>query len=117
MKRSLLVIFSLLAATFPIRLHAADKPDQTNFQKSLVSDYAKFDANSISAYVTNYGNLFRHPPTGNSGFEWPKGSGKTEIYESGLWVGAKVNGEVRVAISFYTYEYAPGTMDIGTHLP
>jgi hypothetical protein len=117
MKRSLFVLICLAALIFLLRILAADIPPKADFQKPLISDYTQFDANDIRAYITNYGSFFRHPVTGNSGFEWPKGSGDFEIYDSGLWVGAKVNGEARVAISFYTYEYAPGTIDIETHLP
>ena len=117
MKKSLFVLICLASLIFSLRILAADTSPKTNFQKLLISDYTQFDANNISAYITNYGSFFRHPVTGNSGFEWPKGSGDFEIYDSGLWVGAKVNGEARVAISFYTYEYAPGAIDIETHLP
>ncbi|NIT61381.1 MAG: hypothetical protein GWN00_35795, partial [Aliifodinibius sp.] len=39
------------------------------------------------------------------------------IYASGLWMGAKVNNEVRVAIAEYSYEFGPGSIDSLTHLP
>ena len=47
---------------------------QSHYHRSE-KDYTKIDVNSISAWITNYGSFFRHPTTGNSGFEWPKGSG------------------------------------------
>ncbi|NIT59650.1 MAG: hypothetical protein GWN00_26545, partial [Aliifodinibius sp.] len=36
------------------------------------------------------------------------------IYASGLWVGAKVSGEPRVAVAEYSYEFAPGRILGGT---
>lgn len=80
-------------------------------------DWTKFDANSISAWVTSYGNLFRNPMNGNSGFEWPRGGGVYAIYATGLWVGALVDGEPRVATTEYNYDLRPGTIDNATHTP
>ena len=39
---------------------------------------------------------------------------KSPLYDAGLWIGGKVNGEVRVAVSEYSKEYVPGPMDRGT---
>lgn len=89
----------------------------SSFNKPTVDDYKQIDVNTISAWVTNYGSIFRHPITGNSGFEWPKDGGVFAIYASGLWVGAKVDGEVRVAVAEYSYEFKPGQIDNETHLP
>ncbi|NIT59649.1 MAG: hypothetical protein GWN00_26540, partial [Aliifodinibius sp.] len=38
------------------------------FNKPLVDDYLQIDVNTVKAWVTNYGSIFRHPTTGNSGF-------------------------------------------------
>jgi hypothetical protein len=80
-------------------------------------DYTLFDVNTISAWITNYGSFFRNPITKNSGFEWPKDGSLYAIYAAGLWLGAKVRREVRVAVAEYSYEYLPGTIDGETHLP
>lgn len=80
-------------------------------------DYSQIDVNNISAWITNYGSLFRHPLTGNSGLEWPKGGGVFAVYASGLWIGAKVNNDVRVAVAEYSYEFGPGSIDPITHQP
>jgi hypothetical protein len=79
-----------------------------SFNKPAINDYKLIDVNTISAWVTNYGSIFRDPLTGNSGFEWPARGGVFAIYASGLWVGARVNGQPRVAIAEYSYEYKPG---------
>jgi hypothetical protein len=83
--------------------------------KKLTPDYKLIDVNTISAWITNYGSFFRNPTTGNAGFEWPKGEGIFAVYASGLWVGAKVQDDIRVAVAEYSYEYAPGSIDPVTH--
>jgi hypothetical protein len=100
-----------------IHLWAADNSGSSRSANPLVQDYKLFDVNNISAWITNYGSFFRNPLTGNSGFEWPKGSGIFAIYAAGPWIGAKVNGESRVAIAEYSYEFVSGTINSVTHLP
>lgn len=69
------------------------------------------DVNNISTWFGNNGSFNRHPTTGNSGFEWPKGSTKFARYASGLWIGAKVGNDTLVAVAEYSYEYLPGYID------
>ena len=105
------LILSLLIIVLMIPFsYAADNVGTSalKFNKPMTNDYKLIDVNTISAWVTNYGSIFRHPLTGNSGFEWPKGGNVFAIYASGMWIGAKVNNEVRVAIAEYSYEYKPG---------
>ena len=99
-----------------IHLWAADNSGSSRSASPLIQDYMLFDVNNISTWITNYGVIFRNPLTGNSGFEWPKGSGIFAIYAAGPWIGAKVNGEPRVAIAEYSYEFVPGTINSVTHL-
>jgi len=40
-----------------------------------------------------------------------KGAAVYAIYAAGLWLWAKVNGEARVAVAEYSYEYRPETID------
>ncbi|MBC8193331.1 MAG: hypothetical protein H8E18_13180, partial [FCB group bacterium] len=49
-----------------------------------------------------------HIPTGDSGLEWPKGSGYTAVFASGLWVAGMVDGSVRSAAAEFTSEFQPG---------
>jgi len=98
-------------------MHFESVADTRKFVKPQVSDVKVFDANNISACITNYGSFFREPITNHSGFEWPKGSGKYAIYSAGLWMGARVENEARVAVADYSYEFRPGTVDQQTHLP
>jgi hypothetical protein len=78
-------------------------------------DYTVFDANRVKTFIRNNGSFDRDPGTGNSGYEWPKGTGNTAIYASGLWLGAKSNadGIVRAAVAEYSYEYDAGPILAG----
>lgn len=76
-------------------------------------DYALFDVNAISTYVRNNGSFNRDPATGNSGFEWPKGTGHTAIYASGIWLGGLVEDTARVAVAEYSEEYDAGPIRQG----
>lgn len=73
-------------------------------------DFALFDVNAISTIIRNNGSFDRDPATGNSGFEWPKGTGNTAIYASGIWIGGSINDTARVAVAEYSYEYEAGAI-------
>jgi len=68
----------------------------------------RFDGNNISMTTLRDGR-FAQPDSGSTGgLEWPKGSGKTAIYESGIWIGANVNGGLRTATAWYWSDFLPG---------
>jgi hypothetical protein len=75
------------------------------------------DLGNIDMFVTNHGSLAYDLTTENAGFIYPKGGTYTAIYAAGLWLGAKVNGQVRCAIGEYSQEFVPGPMANGTYLP
>lgn len=78
------------------------------------SQARRIDVNNINMFVTNYGTFANDIENqGNSGLFFPKGTVRTAVYQSGLWIGGKVNGEPRVAIAEYSQEFAPGAM-VGT---
>lgn len=68
------------------------------------------DINSIKMFVTNTGSFAWDKFSGNSGLEFPKGTGKTCVFAAGLWMGARVSGTTRIAVAEYTDEYGPGPM-------
>ena len=82
---------------------------------AIKGDNTVFDVNNIKTYIRNNGSFNRDPGTGNAGLEWPKGSGNTAIYASGLWIGAKTHDTVRVAIAEYSYEYIAGSIASGVN--
>ncbi|MGA9116612.1 MAG: T9SS type A sorting domain-containing protein [Bacteroidota bacterium] len=105
---SLAALF-LFAAGVLTDARGAARPGVPQARKLMVSgDYVVFDVNNISTFIRNNGSFNRNPGTGNSGFEWPKGTGNTANYASGLWLGGVRGGTTRVAVAEYTYEYDAG---------
>lgn len=88
---------------------ALSKPLGINLESSDVT----IDVNSIEMFVTNVG-VFAYDKTKSrgiyDGLYFPKGTDKTVIYDAGLWIGGKVDGEIHMAIGEYTQEWQPGTM-------
>ncbi len=73
------------------------------------SDKAKILApGRVAGWIFSDGRIFRNPQ-GNSGLEYPSNSNQFAVYAAGLWIGAKVDGDVRTAINEYytTFENGP----------
>ena len=66
------------------------------------------DVNRIGMIVTNFGSFAFDAGAGSSGLEFPKGSGKTAVFAGGLWLGGKINGVTKVAVTGYSNEWFPG---------
>src|SRR5205823_6635240 len=66
----------------------------------------RIDVNNVNMYVVNNG-AFAYDLVGlyNGGFFYPNHTAKTAIYAAGLWIGAKVGGETRLAVAEYDQEY------------
>lgn len=92
--------------------YAADgnKKDPNGLNKPQGNPVRTFlNINNLSTQIYNDGNS-DITPDGNSGLVFPKGSGKTAVFESGLLWGAKVAGDaqVRVGGSAYRQGLQPG---------
>lgn len=97
-----------------VTLGASNGPKNNSLMRSSsVGDFVKFDVNNIATFFVNNGSFNRDPGTGNAGFEWPKNTGNTANYASGLWIGGKVAGDARVAVAEYAYEYGAGPIEPG----
>ena len=73
----------------------------------------RIDINQLNMWVTNFGTIAWDVTTGNAGLVYPKGTDKTAIFASGLWMGAKVGTQPRVSVAVYSQEFGPGAM-VGT---
>jgi hypothetical protein len=89
---------------------------------SLLKDTdAHLWVNSIFCVVYNDGN-FGYDNAGKYGktdglyfpFASPRDT-KSVIYSAGIWIGAKVNNETRLAIAEYSSEFVPGPMKDSTY--
>jgi len=81
---------------------------------AIIDNNDRMDVNNLDMVVTNHGSLAYDLVTGNAGLIYPRGTLKTAVFAAGLWVGAKVGGETRVAVGEYSQEYTPGPMAGGT---
>ena len=104
-------ILLLLAATASLAATAraqATKPRARPAQTTIVDASQRIDINNISMVVSNHGWFAYDEFTGSAGLEFPKGSFKTAVYASGLWLGAIGDGSVRVTVAEYSSDYRPG---------
>src|SRR5690606_37086431 len=66
------------------------------------------DANEVSAKVFNTGSLF-FGSTSEAHYYVPAADSVSAIFAAGLWIGGKVDGELRAAGStYYNFEFWPG---------
>ena len=77
---------------------------------------ARLNAGDVDATLYNGGNLFQGP-TASSQYVVPRVSGGTALYAAGLWVGATVGGEPRVASASFEADFWPGPLNAGAALP
>jgi hypothetical protein len=119
-----LLLFAAIAAflSMPIPLREAGARNAANPRPAarpsadLIDNDDRMDVNNLDMVVTNHGSIAYDLITGNGGLVFPKGSAHTAVFAAGLWVGAKVNGGIRVALGEYSQEYVPGPMANGTYL-
>ena len=88
---------------------------------ALVLDFdTRLDCNNLEMFVYNDGNFAydnAHFLGKTDGLYFPRGTTKTVVYSAGIWVGAMVNGNPRLAIAEYGSEYAHGPMVGSTFQP
>jgi hypothetical protein len=75
----------------------------------------RIDVNQINMFVTNLGSSAFDLSAGDAGLFYPKGTNKSAVFASGLWLGARVAGETRTTVAEYSQEYGPGPMIGGTY--
>jgi hypothetical protein len=115
------LIAAMLAPAFS-SADAARQATSTRNQRpvraaSYIDNDDHMDVNTLDMAVTNHGSFAWDLVTGNAGLVYPKGSGKTVVFAGGLWIGAQVQGQTRIAIGEYSQEYVPGPMRNGTFVP
>ena len=102
-----LCLILLLIASMVFAVEGIKSGSKLN--KTLTKRAVKYiDVNQIRSSVMNNGTFTRHPVTGNSDMEWPKGSEKYICYNAGIWIAGKVNDQIRTACADYNVEYQPG---------
>ena len=77
---------------------------------AIFNGWNSTDINSVNATISYDGLFADEKKTSSSGLEWPKGSKKTAVFTSGLWIIGKhrPSGSLRTAVMNYQSEYQPG---------
>lgn len=87
---------------------------------AAIDNTAYIGVNNLQMVVSNVGS-FAYDPTNHfgkaDGLYFPRGTTKSVVFASGLWIGARVHGTPRVTVAEYTSEYSPGGMADGTFIP
>lgn len=106
----------VLGAPKPGYSHSPKKPRTTPVRRAaaVIDNSTHMDKNNLDMIVTNHGSLAFDLENGLGGLIYPKGSTNTAVFAAGLWIGAKVGGEIRTAIGEYSQEFVPGPMLNGT---
>jgi len=109
LKKSLL-LFSVGAAS--LFFLGGINADRRDLGKPDVLGYKFLDGNRLNSVQAFDGPYCDYRKTGNSGLEWPKGSGKTSIFTAGIWMAGRhrPSGTIRTANMDYGTEYQPGPL-------
>src|SRR5712671_709220 len=113
---ALLTLFAAPELNAATRVDAVPAHRDTKARRAAqtIDNNDHMDVNNLDMVVTNHGSLAYDLVSGNAGLIYPRGTLKTAVFAAGLWVGAKVGPDIRVAIGEYSQEYVPGPMAGGT---
>jgi hypothetical protein len=106
-----IAIRSALFAACAVLVAATAEPAQNTGAGPVTQslDYQRrLDVNRLSLFVTNVGSIGYDLAAANSGLEYPKFTGRTALYASGLWACGKIGGQTRVTVAEYSFEWQPG---------
>jgi hypothetical protein len=117
MKNKIFTLAIILLISSTLISAAPRKVGQLTFPKPGTLEYVLYDVNQIRAWTGNNGEIVSYHVTGDAGLEWPKGSGKTAVFQAGLWVAGLVDGGIRTACAEYTSEFNPGKITYDPKTP
>jgi hypothetical protein len=101
-----------LIIIFSVAFGSVASSDTKLAKGTVLKDEIFLDANRVSCVFYNNGIWGYNNTTGNWGVEWPKGSGLSPIFGAGQFLGARVNGETRVAgVQHSATEWQPGVIE------
>jgi hypothetical protein len=81
---------------------------KTSLAKPSSESAKYFDINRIRCSIQNNGIFGRHPITGNTDLSFDD---YPLVYSSGLWISAKIDGEIRASRADFNTDYTEGAFD------
>ena len=109
MIRPIALLLLVCLAAGPPALATPSRP-AAKARASYVDTTRRLDINELTLFVANDGILGAERATWSGGLLFPRGASTSVLFASGLWVGARVSGELRVTAAHYASEYSPGAM-------
>lgn len=119
-----MAIMLMLLAGPLLALPPVGYPGNAPGEAKTVDNDTYIDANRILMFVTNHGNFGRdlagvfgndfgtyYPYTGDTALIRSGDLLSSPLYAAGLWVGGKVDGQIRLALAEYADEFVPGRID------
>jgi hypothetical protein len=86
----------------------AEDNQKRNLQKPSIKSTKYFDINGITCAIQNNGMFANHPTIRNVDFHFDN---HPLIYVAGLWMGAEVDGEIRVSAGEYFTDFVGSALD------
>ncbi len=108
----ILLALLLAGAAWALPPRSAQNAGGETLAKPSEVSHAHFDGNTIDCIMTNDGLIVDDRVTGSSGMEWPKGTGKTIDFASGLWLAGigRDDGLIYTACAEYASELVAGPL-------
>ena len=69
----------------------------------------RVNINDVNMAISNVGSFAYDYALADAGLEFPKGSHKTAVFSSGLWLSANIGSSNRLALSGYAEEFMAGS--------
>nr|HPI28740.1 hypothetical protein [Candidatus Neomarinimicrobiota bacterium] len=107
--KKILSIFMIILTVSTLVIGAEDIYKTRALEKAAMTSDIWVNANRMNGVFRNNGTWFYDNVLGDWGLEWPKGSGLSPIFGAGQYIGAKIDGEIRVAgVQHSATEFQPG---------
>ena len=105
----LLALYSNASSAAPGTEQAAE---QSGTAAPSILEWRFLDVNQINCMIASDGRFADYRLRGNSGLEWPRGSGKTALYTAGIWITGRhvPTDSLRTANMDYRKEFQPGPL-------
>jgi len=107
--KKILSIFMIILTVSTLVIGAEDIYKTRALEKAAMTSDIWVNANRMNGVFRNNGTWFFDNILSDWGLEWPKGSGLSPIFGAGQYIGAKIDGDIRVAgVQHSATEFQPG---------